>query len=147
MLYSINFSTNAAAQITGYQFTTQTDVVAPDLIPYEYPPTIYLEEVFSFDLPGVLCCEDGIYIPQIFQDSAYASNADDPGTWAVTSVPELLGRRRARPRAAPVAHLWRRHVRHTVRPLRPRSPRPRPVHRLADEAAEHATGGDEMIAR
>ena len=61
VLYSINFSTNAMSQITGYQFTTQTDVVAPNLIPYEYPPTIYLEEVFSFDLPGVLCCEDGMY--------------------------------------------------------------------------------------
>jgi PEP-CTERM motif len=88
VLYSINFSTNAAAQITGYQFTTQTDVVAPDLLPFEYGPQIYLEEVFSADLPGIFCCEDAIYIPQIFMDSDYASNANNPGIWAIMSIPE-----------------------------------------------------------
>ncbi len=88
VLYSINFSTNAMSQITGYQFTTQTDVVAPDLLPWEYGPQIYVEEVFSADLPGIFCCEDGIYIPRIFMDSTYAYNTNDPGTWTITSIPE-----------------------------------------------------------
>lgn len=88
VLYSINFSTNAMSQITGYQFTTQTDVVAPDLLPWEYPPQIYVEEVFSADLPGIFCCEDAVYIPRIFMDSDYASNANNPGTWTITSIPE-----------------------------------------------------------
>jgi hypothetical protein len=89
VLYSINFSTNAMSQITGYQFTTQTDVVAPDLLPYEYPPQIYVEEVFSADLPGIFCCEDAIYIPRIFMDSDYVSNSNNPGTWNITTIPEL----------------------------------------------------------
>lgn len=90
VLYSINFSTDAAGKITAYQFTTQTDVVAPNLLPAEYPPTPYEEEVFSFDLPSIFGEEDGIYIPSIFQDSAYASNAGMPGTWTVTAVPEPM---------------------------------------------------------
>jgi hypothetical protein len=91
VLYSINFSTDAAGKITGYQFTTQTDVVAPDLLPAEYPPTPYEEEVFSFDLPAEgFGVEDGIYIPSIFQDSTYASNSGSPGTWTITAVPEPL---------------------------------------------------------
>jgi len=90
VLYSINFSTDAAGQISGYQFTTQTDVVAPNLLPAEYPPTPYEEEVFSFDLPGLLGVGDGVYIPSIFQDSEYASNSGTPGTWTVTAVPEPL---------------------------------------------------------
>ncbi len=88
VLYSINFSTNAMSQITGYQFTTQTDVVAPDLLPFEYGPQPYVEEVFSADLPGIFCCEDAIYIPRIFMDSDYAYNANNPGTWAIASIPE-----------------------------------------------------------
>lgn len=88
VLYSINFSTNAASQIIAYQFTTQTDVVAPNLIPAEYPPTPYEEEVFSFDFPALGEVEDGVYIPSIFQDSAYAANVDDAGTWTITAVPE-----------------------------------------------------------
>ena len=68
-------------------FTTQTDIVAPDLEPAEYPPTIYEEEVGSYNLPefGVA---DLVYIPSIYQDSYYASNSDAPGTWTVTPVPE-----------------------------------------------------------
>lgn len=88
VLYSINFSTNAFGNITGYQFTTQTNVVAPNLLPAEYPPTPYEEEVFSFDLPAPLGMEDGIYIPSIFQDSSYASNTGSPGAWTISSVPE-----------------------------------------------------------
>jgi hypothetical protein len=89
IIYSINFSTDAAGAITGYQFTTQTDVVAPDLLPAEYPPTIYEEEVFSFDLPAIgYGPEDGIYIPSIFEDSSYAYNAGPPGVWTITAVPE-----------------------------------------------------------
>lgn len=88
VLYSINFSTSAAAQITGYQFTTQTNVVAPNLAPAEYPPTPYEEEVYSFNLPAQLGVEDGVYIPSIFQDSAYAENVGMPGTWSITAVPE-----------------------------------------------------------
>jgi hypothetical protein len=90
VLYSINFSTNAAGQITGYQFTTQTDVVAPNLLPAEYPPTPYEEEVFSFDLPQQLGVEDGIYIPSIFQDSSYAYNDGTPGSWTITAIPEPM---------------------------------------------------------
>ena len=87
VLYSMNFSTNAIGKITGYQFTTQTDVVAPNLLPNEYPPTPYKEEVFSFNLPtaGVA---DGVYIPSIHQDSYYAYNNSGPGSWTVTAVPE-----------------------------------------------------------
>ncbi len=88
VLYSINFSTNALSQITGYQFTTQTDVVVPGLLPWEYGPQPYVEEVFSADLPGTFCCEDAIYIPRIFMDSDYASNANNPGTWTIASIPE-----------------------------------------------------------
>ena len=91
VLYSINFSTNALSQITGYQFTTQTDVVVPGLLPWEYGPQPYVEEVFSADLPEVFCCEDAIYIPRIFMDSDYASNANNPGTWTITSIPEPPG--------------------------------------------------------
>jgi hypothetical protein len=87
VLYSINFSTNASAGITGYQFTTQTNVVAPHLLPANYPPTVYEEEVFSFDLPS-LGVEDGIYIPSIFQDSTYSYNVGTPGVWTITGVPE-----------------------------------------------------------
>jgi hypothetical protein len=89
IIYSINFSTDATGAIIGYQFTTQTDVVAPDLVPAEYPPTPYEEEVFSFDLPLIgYGPEDGIYIPSIYQDSAYASNEGPPGVWTITAVPE-----------------------------------------------------------
>ncbi len=90
VLYSINFSTNALSQITEYQFTTQTDVVAPNLVPAVYPPTPYEEEVFSFDFPELkLGPEDGIYIPSIAQDSTYAYNQGSPGTWTVSAaVPE-----------------------------------------------------------
>lgn len=88
VIYSMNFSTNASAQITAWQFTTQTDVVAPNLLPWEYPPQPYVEEVFSANIPGVFCCEDAIYIPRIFQDSNYALNANNPGTWTITSIPE-----------------------------------------------------------
>ena len=91
LIYSINFSTNALGQITEYQFTTQTDVVAPNLRPAEYPPTPYEEEVFSFDLPELgYGPEDGIYIPSIFQDSAYASNTGAAGSWTISSVPEPM---------------------------------------------------------
>jgi len=89
VLYSINFSTDASGKIIGYQFTTQTDTTAPGLLPPEYPPTPYEEEVFSFDLPALLGKADGIYIPSIFQDSYYTYNSGAPGTWTVTAaVPE-----------------------------------------------------------
>jgi hypothetical protein len=87
VLYSINFSTDATGNIIGYQFTTQTNVVAPGLLPAEYPPTPYQEEVFSFNLPGLTGVADGIYIPSIYQDSYYAANSGTPGTWTVSSVP------------------------------------------------------------
>jgi PEP-CTERM motif len=89
IIYSINFSTDALGQITGYQFVTQTDVVAPHLQPPVYPPTPYEEEVFSFDLPAIgYGPEDGVYIPSIAQDSTYAYNAGPPGTWTISAVPE-----------------------------------------------------------
>jgi hypothetical protein len=88
VLYSLNFSTDAIGKITTYQFTTQTDVVAPGLLPAEYPPTPYEEEVFSFDLPGQFGVADGIYIPSIHQDSYYSYNSGAPGSWAVSAVPE-----------------------------------------------------------
>jgi hypothetical protein len=87
VIYSMNFSTNASAQITAWQFTTQTDVIAPDLLPWEYPPQPYVEEVFSANAP-TFCCEDAIYIPRIFMDSDYASNSYNPGTWVIASIPE-----------------------------------------------------------
>lgn len=116
IIYSLNFSTDGAGKITEYQFVTQTDVVAPDLLPAEYPPTPYEEEVYSFDLPEIgYGPEDGIYIPSIFQDSAYASNVGSPGTWTVTAVPEpatwammLTGFRRHRRRAPRLAAEGRR---------------------------------------
>ena len=89
VLYSINFSTDSSGQITAWQFTTQTDVVAPNLEPAEYPPTPYEEEVASFNLPPTFGVADLIYIPSIYQDSYYAYNSGSPGTWTVTSVPEL----------------------------------------------------------
>ena len=88
VLYSINFSTDAAGHITAWQFTTQTDVVAPNLQPAEYPPTPYEEEVASFNLPPTFGVADLIYIPSIYEDSYYAYNGGSPGTWTVTSVPE-----------------------------------------------------------
>ncbi|HEX2815512.1 MAG TPA: PEP-CTERM sorting domain-containing protein [Phenylobacterium sp.] len=89
VLYSINFSTDGLGRITDYQFTTQTDVGAPNLLPAEYPPTIYEEEVFSFNIPPIgYGPEDGIYIPSIFQDSAYASNVGSPGSWTISAAPE-----------------------------------------------------------
>jgi hypothetical protein len=88
VLYSINFSTDSSGHITAWQFTTQTDVVAPNLQPAEYPPTPYEEEVASFNLPPTFGVADLIYIPSIYQDSYYAYNGDSPGTWTVTSVPE-----------------------------------------------------------
>ena len=54
VLYSINFSTNSSGQITAWQFTTQTNVVAPNLQPAQYLPTPYEEEVASFNLPPTL---------------------------------------------------------------------------------------------
>jgi hypothetical protein len=88
VLYSINFSTDSSGHITAWQFTTQTDVVAPNLQPAEYPPTPYEEEVASFNLPPTFGVADLIYIPSIYQDSYYAFNGDSPGAWTVTSVPE-----------------------------------------------------------
>ena len=88
VLYSINFSTDSSGHITAWQFTTQTDVVAPNLQPAEYPPTPYEEEVASFNLPSTFGVADLIYIPSIYQDSYYAYNSGSPGTWTVTSVPE-----------------------------------------------------------
>jgi hypothetical protein len=89
VLYSINFSTDGTGKITEYQFTTLTDVVAPGLVPAEYPPTAFEEEVFSFDFPELgYGPEDGIYIPSIYMDSEYVSNVGVPGTWTVTAVPE-----------------------------------------------------------
>ncbi len=88
VLYSINFSTDAASHITGYQFTTQTDVVAPGLLPWSYGPQPYVEEVFSFDLPPTFGVEDAVYIPRIAMDSDYASNSNTPGTWTITPIPE-----------------------------------------------------------
>jgi hypothetical protein len=88
VLYSINFSTDSSGHITAWQFTTQTDVVAPNLQPAEYPPTPYEEEVASFNLPPTFGVADLIYIPSIYQDSYYAYNGDSPGAWTVTSVPE-----------------------------------------------------------
>jgi hypothetical protein len=87
-LYSINFSTDSSGHITAWQFTTQTNVVAPNLQPAEYPPTPYEEEVASFNLPPTFGVADLIYIPSIYQDSYYAYNSDSPGTWTVTSAPE-----------------------------------------------------------
>jgi PEP-CTERM motif len=88
VLYSINFSTNGIGQLTGYQFTTQTNVVVPGLLPPNYPPTPYEEEVFSFDLPPLFGMADGIYIPSIFQDSYYTYNEGAPGSWRISAVPE-----------------------------------------------------------
>lgn len=88
VLYSINFSTDSSGQITAWQFTTQTNVVAPNLQPAEYPPTPYEEEVASFNLPPTFGVADLIYIPSIYQDSYYAYSSNSPGTWTVTSVPE-----------------------------------------------------------
>lgn len=87
VLYSINFSTNALNKIIGYQFTTQTDVIAPGLPPPAYPPTPYKEEVFSFNTPqfGVA---DGVYIPSIAQDSYYSYNEKNAGAWQISAVPE-----------------------------------------------------------
>ena len=89
VLYSINFSTNAASQITEYQFFTFTDVVAPGLQPPQYPPQIYEEAVGSFDFPELnFGPEDAIYVPSIFMDSSYANNVGSPGTWTISAVPE-----------------------------------------------------------
>jgi hypothetical protein len=88
VLYSINFSTDSSGRIIAWQFTTQTDVIAPNLQPAEYPPTPYEEEVASFNLPPAFGVADLIYIPSIYQDSYYAYNGDSPGTWTVTSIPE-----------------------------------------------------------
>jgi hypothetical protein len=87
VLYSINFSTNTASQITAWQFTTQTDVVAPGLPPPVYSPTPYVEEVFSFNLPSIFGVADGIYIPSLRMDSYYSYNSSDPGTWRITATP------------------------------------------------------------
>jgi hypothetical protein len=87
VLYSINFTTDAAAHIAGYQFTTQGNNAIAGLLPPEYPPTPYEEEVFSFNLPA-LGVADGIYIPSIHQDSYYAYNSNAPGHWTVSAVPE-----------------------------------------------------------
>jgi len=90
VLYSMNFSTNSIGNITGYQFTTQTNVVAPNLLPAEYPPTPYEEEVVSSNLPsgpGSIGTADLIYIPSIHQDSYYAYNSNNPGTWTISAVP------------------------------------------------------------
>jgi hypothetical protein len=93
VLYSINFSTNAIGKITGYQFTTQTNVVAPGLLAAGYPPSQYVEEIFSWDFSpaiGGVGVADGIYIPSIFPNSYYASNSGTPGSWTVSEVPEPL---------------------------------------------------------
>jgi hypothetical protein len=88
VIYSMNFSTDAAGNITDYQFTTQTDVVAPGLPPPAYPPTPYEEEVASFNLPSTYGVADLIYIPSIQQDSYYSYNELSAGTWTITSIPE-----------------------------------------------------------
>ena len=78
-LYSINFSTNAMGQITGYQFTTQTNTILNPPSGVTLAP--YAEEVFSFDLPAMFGVADGIYIPSIEADSYYSYNENMAGTW------------------------------------------------------------------
>jgi hypothetical protein len=84
-LYSINFSTDSTGNITAYQFTTLTDVVAPHLLPANYPPQIFEEEVGSYDIQP-FGEEDLIGIPSIFMDSEYTYNDNNPGVWALAVV-------------------------------------------------------------
>jgi PEP-CTERM motif len=139
VLYSINFSTDSSGQITAWQFTTQTNVVAPNLQPAQYPPTPYEEEVASFNLPPTFGVADLIYIPSIYQDSYYAYNSDLPGTWTVTSVPEppIWAMMLAGFATLGFAHHARR---------RRGLPQPAQGERLPDRPGGQSTGNDRKLA-